>query len=663
MDTASTSAPQAPRDHEPPAAPSESKDSEQQKAKDEKSEKGRAEKALLAAQEAEVHRASRARAIAVGVPGAGVAATMTAANYGPGPLLAAAGVGVVGAGVAYVARRRRAAVDGEDKGRKAKGSVEGVSRRVAGQTTSRTGETSTSGAPTGGRGRRGMLGRLRNRGAGASGGGVGAGLAGSTTGRRGFARRSGGRTPNGSSPASFGTGTGKKTVLGRKGKQGAGSHAAGAKGATGTTSRMGQIPGGRGALRGPGKANFLGAASRRGRNAGVTSKAGHGKATGAGQMRGGTGHGASRAGRSWGGGRAGSTGRAARPSRTPGSSRGWGGHPAGPASAGRHRATGFGGTRRRPSHLGSGVHRSSGAMPGRRHTAGHERSSVDHCGRSRGRKIALAVAGTAQLGLAATWLAPAVASAASTAAAGVGPVLMTAGVGLGTYGAVRAARTTRGRIFLRQARIRGRYGARYIAGWAYAHAPFWRWWEQRRQQNRAHAETPAEAVGVLQAEPVVEPIIEDPPAAPPSPEDIVDAEIVDEEHQQPTREPARAPLLTLAAPLELPAPLARQPELSPREITMSTPLHDIMQSIAAAPGMVPGSGPDAELYVDAIPQAIEALAAKVRADLLSIAAHLPQHADSIQALHSIADAIGGVGTQAAEQVQTWKDSATWVWRS
>lgn len=247
-----------------------------------------------------------------------------------------------------------------------------------------------------------------------------------------------------------------------------------------------------------------------------------------------------------------------------------------------------------------------------------------------------------------------------TGAVFAGAAFTVAGLAIGaTYGAYRLASSPR-----------VRYGASVIAGWMHlglSRAYQWaraQWW---KTQGR----TAAPEVFVAEGETVDEPYEPTRPQASSAARDadVIDAEVVSD--TAPSEPTSSGPP---PAPPELPA-AARQPKLAHttpasagtaslqhQEISIVSALNDIAGSITFIPAFTPTSGHDAEQYMDSIVTLLTALGNRVSSDLLAIAEHLPQEAAALGTLNSLGEVLGAFASQAGEQVEAWKQTASWVWK-
>lgn len=544
----------------------------------------------------------RRAALALGLPGAGLTELLVHANFGWPGVLIGTGTALAGAGVAYTVHRRRKREEAE-KAKRARGVVSpstGVVRKLAGRMSRRPGAAVASRADGGAAGgsKRSAAGRLLSRVAGAGRGR--AGVAGGAAGKR---TQPGARTAAKAAQARHGAVAG-----GRRSRGGLGfGRKSGSAGGFGRRGRSHSAHSGTG-RRSAGRS----AVGRLVGRAGGSRSTGH-KARGV--------HGGGHAG----------VRRAHRGTSTP------------RFGAGRARSSWGHGTsrhnpRRPPSHghaRTAGAPGPTGRSPITRH---HSRIKWGNHRRELG-ILGLATGGV----LLAPFLAP--------AALGVVGVLGT-GIAYGTLAAGGYWLATNPRI---------RYGANTIAGWtrlgvskAYAWARQ-QWWKARGKNVKPNRV-------VVDAETVDEPYT--PTARPEPTTEVLDAEVVPDP-------PVVAPTLRMTPAAAAVPPARHQPALTaaphvPTAVEISrkqeSTMQHVVEAITNSDTFIPTDGPDAQRYVESIGNVLTTLAAKVAADIESIARTLPQFEESLQNLAHLGDAIGAVAGQADQQVAAWRESAAWVWQ-
>lgn len=109
----------------------------------------------------------------------------------------------------------------------------------------------------------------------------------------------------------------------------------------------------------------------------------------------------------------------------------------------------------------------------------------------------------------------------------------------------------------------------------------------------------------------------------------------------------------------------RRPALaasSPPKRSNTMSMESITGAITGGDTFVPVDGPDTQRHLEEVPDVLRAFADKIRGDIESIGATLPQFADSLALLATLPEAVSGMADQADELVAQWRESAAWVWQ-
>jgi hypothetical protein len=234
---------------------------------------------------------------------------------------------------------------------------------------------------------------------------------------------------------------------------------------------------------------------------------------------------------------------------------------------------------------------------------------------------------------------------------------------------------------LRHPRVR--YGARVLAGWAWGAVSWlWRWaWRQYRDETSRPAVvarkvpwwrpswTPPRGGAAVPTPP------RRPPAPPPPPVVITSARpagpgrapalhpspktVTSEVRPITGGRPRRQPALTSAA-----AHSVTSTTTTTKRIRISMSMQHIVEAIVNGDSFVPQkpAGPDTEEHLNGYVAVLQALAAKFGGDMANITATLPQFTDALQNLSHFGDALSGMAAQAAQEIQTWSDASSFVWK-